>query len=331
MRAARRDGERQLLVDARGRARAGRARRSSSTAGPQYGPEGGPDVDEERFCEIWNLVFMQDEVRRATATSSASCRARTSTPGSALERVAMVLQDVDNVFETDLLAPAARRGRSRLSGTVVRRGRAHDVAIRIVGRARPGDDVPDRPTASSPRTRAAATSCAGCSAAWSRTRGGSGRAAGHAGRSSSGRSSMASVTPTPSSVRTGLHRARWPCSEEERFSATLRQGMMLFESRDREGDATGRGSPGDDGVPAARHVRLPASSSRSSCGRGAGCTVDDGCGSRTLMEEQRRPGAGRRPRRCDVGLDAGDVAADGPTEFVGYEQPRGGRAGSRCS
>src|SRR5213079_108306 len=30
--------------------------------GPRYGPEGGPAVDEERFMEIWNLVFMQEEV-----------------------------------------------------------------------------------------------------------------------------------------------------------------------------------------------------------------------------------------------------------------------------
>ena len=29
--------------------------------GPRFGPDGGPDVDEERFMEIWNLVFIQDE------------------------------------------------------------------------------------------------------------------------------------------------------------------------------------------------------------------------------------------------------------------------------
>ncbi|HEX5627321.1 MAG TPA: alanine--tRNA ligase-related protein, partial [Actinomycetota bacterium] len=29
--------------------------------GSRFGPDGGPDVDEERFMEIWNLVFIQDE------------------------------------------------------------------------------------------------------------------------------------------------------------------------------------------------------------------------------------------------------------------------------
>jgi alanyl-tRNA synthetase len=37
--------------------------------GPRFGPDGGPDVDEERFMEIWNLVFIQDEVDDRHATS----------------------------------------------------------------------------------------------------------------------------------------------------------------------------------------------------------------------------------------------------------------------
>jgi alanyl-tRNA synthetase len=52
--------------------------------GAQYGPDGGPVVDEDRFVEIWNLVFMQNlrgpAAPRRTSRSSASCRPRASTP-----------------------------------------------------------------------------------------------------------------------------------------------------------------------------------------------------------------------------------------------------------
>ncbi len=52
--------------------------------GPEYGAEGGPEADEDRYLEIWNLVFMQNERGRApgrtTSRSSARCPSRTSTP-----------------------------------------------------------------------------------------------------------------------------------------------------------------------------------------------------------------------------------------------------------
>ena len=72
--------------------------------GPQHGPEGGPNVDEDRFCEIWNLVFMQDECDDDSNVLHPLPKQNIDT-GSSLERVAMVLQDVNNVFETDLLRP----------------------------------------------------------------------------------------------------------------------------------------------------------------------------------------------------------------------------------
>src|SRR5690606_15880908 len=68
--------------------------------GPDYGPEGGPIVDEDRFLEIWNLVFMQDAVD--DVKSKADFRVVGDLPkknidtGMGLERVAFLLQGVDN-------------------------------------------------------------------------------------------------------------------------------------------------------------------------------------------------------------------------------------------
>ena len=54
--------------------------------GPDYGVEGGPEVDEDRYMEFWNLVFMQNERGRPGrgkadfADPRRAADARTSTP-----------------------------------------------------------------------------------------------------------------------------------------------------------------------------------------------------------------------------------------------------------
>ena len=78
--------------------------------GPDYGVEGGPEADENRFIEIWNLVFMQNE--RGEGTSKDDFEILGPLPrknidtGMGVERIACLLQNVDNVYETDLLRPA---------------------------------------------------------------------------------------------------------------------------------------------------------------------------------------------------------------------------------
>jgi alanyl-tRNA synthetase len=77
--------------------------------GPEYGPEGGPLASEERYIEIWNLVFMQNE--RGEGTSKDDYQILGPLPrknidtGMGVERVAVLLQGVHNVYETDLLRP----------------------------------------------------------------------------------------------------------------------------------------------------------------------------------------------------------------------------------
>ncbi|HTY27314.1 MAG TPA: alanine--tRNA ligase, partial [Mycobacterium sp.] len=77
--------------------------------GPAYGVEGGPEADENRYIEIWNLVFMQNE--RGEGTSKDDFEILRPLPrknidtGMGVERIACLLQNVDNVYETDLLRP----------------------------------------------------------------------------------------------------------------------------------------------------------------------------------------------------------------------------------
>ena len=69
--------------------------------GPQYGPDGGPAnlEAEDRFIEIWNLVFMQyDQQKDGTQIPLPNPSIDT---GAGLERVLSVLQGVDSVWETD--------------------------------------------------------------------------------------------------------------------------------------------------------------------------------------------------------------------------------------
>ena len=77
--------------------------------GPEYGVEGGPEANEDRYIEIWNLVFMQNE--RGDGTGKDDFEILGPLPrknidtGMGVERIACLLQGVDNVYETDLLRP----------------------------------------------------------------------------------------------------------------------------------------------------------------------------------------------------------------------------------
>jgi alanyl-tRNA synthetase len=77
--------------------------------GPEFGIEGGPVANEDRYIEIWNLVFMQNE--RGEGTSKEDFEILGPLPrknidtGMGVERVAFLLQGVHNVYETDLLRP----------------------------------------------------------------------------------------------------------------------------------------------------------------------------------------------------------------------------------
>ena len=100
--------------------------RSTIDRGPEYGAEGGPDVDEDRYLEIWNLVFMQYELRRGQRqgrlrrSSATLPAARTSTPAWAWSGSPTLLQGVDNIYEIDEVCPVLDRA-AELTGQALRR------------------------------------------------------------------------------------------------------------------------------------------------------------------------------------------------------------------
>lgn len=81
--------------------------------GPRYGQDGGPVVDESRFLEIWNLVFMQYERGEGTSKDDfpllGELKQKNIDTGMGLERVAFLLQGVDNLYEIDEVFPVIAR------------------------------------------------------------------------------------------------------------------------------------------------------------------------------------------------------------------------------
>ncbi len=104
--------------------------------GPEYGPDGGPIIDEDRFLEIWNLVFMQEElsaVRKKDDFDVARPLPRKNIDtGMGLERVASLLQGVPNLYEIDESYPVMARA-AELAGKDYGRDHGADVQLRVVG------------------------------------------------------------------------------------------------------------------------------------------------------------------------------------------------------
>jgi alanyl-tRNA synthetase len=98
--------------------------------GSRYGPDGGPVVDEERFVEIWNLVFMQN-IQDEPYHVIGDLPARNIDTGAGLERVATVLQGVDTLFEIETIREVIATAESATS-TAYGASERSDVSLRIM-------------------------------------------------------------------------------------------------------------------------------------------------------------------------------------------------------
>ncbi len=110
--------------------------------GPAYGKEGGPAVDDDRYIEIWNLVFMQYQRGEGTGKDSfeilGELPKKNIDTGLGVERLAMILQGVENFYETDQVRAVLDKA-SELSGkkyhgseSAADEGYEDDVRMRVV-------------------------------------------------------------------------------------------------------------------------------------------------------------------------------------------------------
>ena len=103
--------------------------------GPAYGAEGGPIADENRYLEIWNLVFMQNERGAGGGKDSypilGELPAKSIDTGLGLERTAALLQGVENIYEIDTTIKILNRA-SELTGVKYGSSEKSDVALRVI-------------------------------------------------------------------------------------------------------------------------------------------------------------------------------------------------------
>ncbi|MET9340552.1 alanine--tRNA ligase [Nonomuraea sp. NPDC003804] len=103
--------------------------------GPEYGREGGPIADENRYLEVWNNVFMQDQlsaVRNKTDFDiSGELPNKNIDTGMGLERMAAILQGVDNIYEIDTTYKILDKAAELTDSRYGRDPRA-DVSLRVV-------------------------------------------------------------------------------------------------------------------------------------------------------------------------------------------------------
>ncbi len=99
--------------------------------GPEFGAEGGPiGGDEDRYIEIWNLVFMQN-IQDEPYHVVGDLPAKNIDTGMGLDRIAAVLQGAPSVFDIDTTSRVLTAA-ERYTGLRYGEGEGSDVSLRIL-------------------------------------------------------------------------------------------------------------------------------------------------------------------------------------------------------
>jgi alanyl-tRNA synthetase len=308
--------------------------------GPEYGREGGPEADEDRYLEVWNLVFMQyllSAVRRKDDFDvEGELPSQNIDTGMGLERMAVILQGVDNIYEVDTMWKVLDRAAEL---TEQKYGRDHrtDVALRVVAdHVRTAvmlvsDGVlPSNESRGYVLRRVLRRTVRNL-----RLLAGGQRGGGGARRSEQEERFLHELTVTaidelgkqfPELRREAARIHGVIDNEESTFGATLRTGSAIFDAAVGEVKRHGTGTlTGEQAFQLHDTYGFPIELTLEMAGE-QGLAVDEQ-GFRRLMAEQRQrakqDSIEKKTGNADISVLAALLDRSGPVDFTGYEQVAG--------
>jgi alanyl-tRNA synthetase len=302
--------------------------------GPEYGRDGGPVADEDRYLEVWNLVFMQQQLSAVRAKEDFDVQgdlpSRNIDTGMGLERMAAILQGVDNIYEIDTMWKVLDRA---AEVTEQRYGKDHrsDVALRVVAdHVRTSvmlvaDGVlPGNESRGYVLRRILRRSIRNLRLLAGGQRGG--------GRDERFLHELAGVAIDAMAgqfpeLRTDTPRILGVIDgEESAFLSTLRTGSAIFDAA--VGEVKRRGSatlPGDQAFQLHDTYGFPIDLTLEMASE-QGLTVDE-AGFRRLMAQQRarakQDSIEKKTGNADISVFAGLLDRSGPVTFTGYDEITG--------
>jgi alanyl-tRNA synthetase len=292
--------------------------------GSEYGREGGPVADEDRYLEVWNLVFMQyqlSQVRTKVDFDIAGpLPAQNIDTGMGLERVATILQGVDNLYEIDTSRAILDRA-SQLTGTTYGAAADADVRLRVVAdHARTavmliGDGV----TPSNEGRGYVLRRILRRTVRSMRLLG-----AGDPTMSELVEASIAAMGPQYPDLVSGADRVRGVAvAEEASFLETIAKGATIFDQAVPEARAHGGVLSGSKAFQLHDTYGFPIDLTLEMAAE-QGLSVDED-GFRTLMAEQRsraKADSAAKKTVADVSAYRSLLEAAGSTAFTGYREVR---------
>ncbi len=305
--------------------------------GPEYGRDGGPEADEDRFLEVWNLVFMQDSLSKVRAKDDFDIEgplpSRNVDTGMGLERMASILQGVDNLYEIDTTWKILDRA-AELTEQSYGRDQKADVALRVIAdHVRSAvmlieDGVlPGNEGRGYVLRRIMRRSIRNLRLLAGAQRGGGGGASSEHfihDLTSVAIEAMAPLYPELKRDAANIHTVM--DAEEAAFAGTLRTGTAIFEAAVEENKRKSRTDISGEqafqlhdtyGFPIDLTLEMAAEQ---------GLSVDED-GFRRLMGEQkdraRKDAAGKKTGNVDISVFAELLERSGSVAFTGYDQISG--------